>query len=176
MKEHIIMVNGQLGGIFDPSIKYIFDSENGIDLIGSWLIDEQENAITSVTKTNNALVFTNTCTTSSNCFGYPYNEIPINIRSYNYVNIELTSNYKYVSTSDVAQYFRLVTVINPNVNGTPHNGTWLDGNTYTFTTNTTTKAYRFDVSGYKGGTFRINLRIPPKGSTLTITKVYLSHD
>jgi hypothetical protein len=184
-----------LGGIFDSPVKYLFDSENSIDLIGNWQKINQTNAATTISYTSDKqLIFKNSASSSAFCYGHTRNEIPINIKGYNYVYVHFTKFvYNYVSGNAVDNSNKIRIYVNPDLSndtfeetvGTDidigedtnfFNGTYVSGSKYEINQSYNDYTIEMDISAYsgKGGNFRIITTIGPHNSYMQIDKIYIS--
>ena len=178
MKELIIMVLGQLGGIFDPDIEVIFDSETKTNKFSNWVIVNQTNAIGYANITSDYIEVGNTTDYSTYCYSHARNETPIALRSYRYLNITYLSVYNYFSS----EYNRIQININPIVGkeysgGNDVVGFYTGTNAWSRTMKTVTETtVKIDLYQYAGtgATFRIYTLMAPDSSYIRISKVTLT--
>lgn len=179
MKEYVITALGKPGGIFDPDIDVIFDSETKINRSGNWVTVNQTNAIGYANITSDYIEVGNTTDSSMYCYSHARNETPISLRSYKYLNITFSSVYNYFSTAETNRIqIRINPVIGKEYSGGDdivgfYTGTNFWSGNYKNITATTVK---IDLSQYTntGATFRIYTLMAPKSSYIRISKITLT--
>ena len=181
MKESITTVLGPLGGIFDPDIEIIFDSDTQTNKFSNWVIVNQTNAKGYANITSNYIEVGNTTDSSAYCYSHARNETPIALKSYKYLNITYLSTYNYVNLDD--EFNRIQIRINPVVGqeysgGANVTGFYTGTNAWSrsFKTVSTATTVQIDLSQYAntGATFRIYTLMAPDSSYIRISKVTLT--
>ena len=185
------MVLGLLGGIFDPSIKYLYDSSKGLDVIGDWQIINQSNASLSVSKTSDKqLVFKNTSDVTSYCYGCFRNKTPIDVRGYSYLYIHCVKSYFYTTEYDAAQHANKIRLYkNPDLSNDGYtnnsalsaeeagffNGTFVSGTAKSYLGTVENFTIEMNISSLNSSdNFRMIGTIGPSNSYMQIDKIYLS--
>ena len=190
-KEHTLTGHGQLGGIFDPPIEYLFDSANSIDKIGTWQKFDQRYSSLSMSRTSSGdLLFKNTTRDTSYCYSQARNKTPIKIKSYNYVYIQCVKSVFSTSADQKGVPNRVAIYANPDMSndsytdkyyGSPtdagfYNGTLVSGTRKDFTGTQENFLIELNISAYTSpsNTFRIMFTLAPSNSFMQISKIYLS--
>lgn len=181
-----------LGGIFDSPVKYLYDAENGIDLIGNWQIINQLNAELALTKTSEGhLLFKNTTDSLGYSFGCYRNEIPISIKGYAYVYIHFVESYYYSTSSDGADHANKIRIYrDPDLSNDEYidkaamaadeagffNGTYVSGTVNEYLGRHKDFTVEMDISKFTGtsSNFRMIGTIGPCYSYMQIDKIYIS--